>query len=97
MWGFPCGSVGKESAFNERDSSSFPGLGRSPGEGNSYPLQYLAWRIPWTEVPGSPWAQSWTRLRDFHTHTNTLELFLTHEYIYSYINAFITVPVCYYF
>ena len=46
-----------------------PGLGRSPGEGNGYPLQYsclekekstrpsiLAWRIPWTEDPG--WLQS---------------------------------------
>ena len=40
MWGFPCDSVGKESAFNERDPSSFPGLGRSSGEGEGYPLQY---------------------------------------------------------
>ena len=29
-----------------------PGLGRSLGEGNSYPLQYSGWRIPWTEEPG---------------------------------------------
>ena len=27
---------------------SIPGSGRSPGEGNSYTRQYLAWRIPWT-------------------------------------------------
>ena len=32
-------SVGKESAFNVGDSGSVPGLGRSPGEGNSNPLQ----------------------------------------------------------
>ena len=38
--GFPCGSAGKESACNEGDLDSIPGLGRSPGEGNSYPLQY---------------------------------------------------------
>ena len=38
--GFPGGSDGKESACNVKDLSSFPGLGRSPGEGNSYPLQY---------------------------------------------------------
>ena len=29
-----------------------PGSGRSPGEGNGNPLQTLAWKIPWTEVPG---------------------------------------------
>ena len=33
-------SVGKESACNAGDLSLIPGLGRSPGEGNSYPLQY---------------------------------------------------------
>ena len=38
--GFPCGSVGKESACNAGDLGSVPGLGRSPGEGNGYPLQY---------------------------------------------------------
>ena len=38
--GFPDSSVGKESACNAGDPSSFPGLGRSPGEGIGYPLQY---------------------------------------------------------
>ena len=38
--GFPCGSAGKESACNEGDLDSIPGLGRSPEEENSYPLQY---------------------------------------------------------
>ena len=38
--GFPGSSVGKESACNAEDPSSIPGLGRSPGEGNCYPLQY---------------------------------------------------------
>ena len=38
--GFPDSSVGKESACNARDLSLIPGLGRSPGERNSYPLQY---------------------------------------------------------
>ena len=37
---FPCGSVGKESACNAGDLGSIPGLGRSPGEGKRYPLQY---------------------------------------------------------
>ena len=38
--GFPCGSADKESARNTRDLDLFPGLGRSPGEGKGYPLQY---------------------------------------------------------
>ena len=38
--GFPCGSAGKESTSNEGDLGSIPGLGRSPGEGKGYPLQY---------------------------------------------------------
>ena len=38
--GFPCGSAGKESAFNTGELGSIPGLGRSQGEGNSDPLQY---------------------------------------------------------
>ena len=38
--GFPGGSAGKESACNVGDLGLVPGLGRSPGEGNGYPLQY---------------------------------------------------------
>ena len=38
--GFPCGSACKESACNAGDLGSIPGLGRSPGEGKGYPLQY---------------------------------------------------------
>jgi len=38
--GFPHSSVGKKSTYNAGDPSSIPGLGRSPGEWKSYPLQY---------------------------------------------------------
>ena len=38
--GFPGGSDSKESACNAEDLGSFPGSGRSPGEGNGYSLQY---------------------------------------------------------
>ena len=38
--GFPGDSAGKESAYNAGDPGSIFGLGRSPAEGNSYPLQY---------------------------------------------------------
>ena len=39
-WGFPCDSAGKKSTCNVGDLDSIPGLGRSPGEGKSYSLQY---------------------------------------------------------
>ena len=38
--GFLGGSDSKESACNAGDPGSIPGLGRFPGEGNGYPLQY---------------------------------------------------------
>ena len=40
LLGFPCGLAGKESACNVGGLGSVPGLGISPGERNSYPLQY---------------------------------------------------------
>ena len=40
--GFPGDSDGKQSACNAGDLVSIPGLGRSPGEGNGYPLHILA-------------------------------------------------------
>ena len=40
FWGFPGGSAGKESTCSAGDLGSIPGLGRSTGEGNSYPLHY---------------------------------------------------------
>ena len=64
------GSSGKESAYNAGYLGSIPGLGRSPGKGNGYPLQYSdlvnpmdrgAWQV--TVV------KSQTRLCDFHFHT----------------------------
>ena len=38
--GFSGGSAGKDSTYNVGNLGSMPGLGRSPGEGNSYQLQY---------------------------------------------------------
>ena len=61
--GFLCGSAGKESACSVGDLGSIPGLGRSPGEGNGYPLQYSGLRIPW-RVHGV--TKSRTRLSAFH-------------------------------
>ena len=36
--GFPGGSDSKESVCNAGNQGSIPGLGRSPGDGNGYPL-----------------------------------------------------------
>ena len=61
-------SVVKNLPVNARDSPSIPGLGRSPGEGHGYSLQYsylenptgrAAWRSTVHEV-----AESWARLSD---------------------------------
>ena len=46
--GFPSGSADKESACNARGLGLIPRLGRSPGEGQGYLLQYSGLRIPWT-------------------------------------------------
>ena len=40
LYGFPCDSAGKESACNVGDLGLIPRLGRPPGEGKGYPLQY---------------------------------------------------------
>ena len=52
--GFPCGSAGKESACNVEDLGSVPGLGRSPGEGKGYSLQYSDLE---NSVNYSPWGR----------------------------------------
>ena len=64
---FSGGSAGKESACNMGDPGSIPGLRRSPGEGNGYPLQYsclensMGW---WATVHGV--AKSQGQLSDLH-------------------------------
>ena len=65
---FPGGSDGKESACNARDLGSISGSGRSPGGGNSNPLQYSCLENPMDR--GAWWAtvheviKNWTRLSD---------------------------------
>ena len=63
--GFPGGSAGKESACNAGDLGSAPGLGRSPGEGNGYPLQYSGLENP-VDCIAHGVTRSQTRLSDFH-------------------------------
>ena len=44
--GFPGASGDKESTHNVGDLGLIPGLGRSSGEGNGYPLQYSGLALP---------------------------------------------------
>ena len=62
---FPCGSAGKESACNAGDLGSIPGLGRSPGEGKGYPLQYSGLENSMDCIVHGV-SKSWARLSDFH-------------------------------
>ena len=61
------GSAGKESACNVGDLGSTPGLGRSPGEGNGYPLQYSGLENS-IDCVAQGVTKSWTRLSDFQLY-----------------------------
>ena len=62
---YPGGSAGKETACNVGDLGLIPGLGRSPGEGNGYPLQYSGLENSMDCIVHGV-AKSRTRLSDFH-------------------------------
>ena len=64
---FPNSSVGKEPTCNAGDAGSIPGLGRSPGEGLGYPLQYSGLDNSMDFLVHGV-AKSWTRLSSFHVH-----------------------------
>ena len=64
---FPHSSVDKESACNVGDLGSIPGLGRSPGEGKVYPLQYAELEN-FMDCTVHGVAKSRTQLRNFDFH-----------------------------
>ena len=63
----PCGSAGKESACNAEDLGSIPVLGRSPGEGKGYSLQYSGLKNSMDCVVHAV-AKSQTWVSNFHFH-----------------------------
>ena len=65
--GFSDSSAGKESACNAGDLGLIPGLGRSPGEGKGYPLQYSGLENSMDCIVHRV-AKSRMRLSDFHFH-----------------------------
>ena len=81
--GFPDSLAGKESTCNAGDLGSIPELGRSPGEGNGYPLQYSCLENPRGQrsLQGySPWG-----CKELDT-TEQLSIQHTHLHICSSLN-----------
>ena len=76
--GFPDSSVGKESACNAGDSALIPGLGRSPGEGKGYSLQYSGLENYMDYIVHGV-TKSWTQLSNFHFHFSKHTLLLTFQ------------------
>ena len=65
--GFPGGSAGKESSRDAGDLGSIRGLGRSPGEGKGYPLQYSGLENSMDSIVHGV-TKSQTGLSNFHLH-----------------------------
>ena len=72
-----CIAAGKESACNVGDLGSIPGLGRSPGEGNSYPLQDSGLENS-TDCIVHRVTKSRTQLRNFHIFIYTMSSLFIH-------------------
>ena len=68
--GFPRGLAGKESTCNVGDLGPILGLGRSPEEGNRYPLQYSGLVNSMDYIVHGV-SKSRTGLTDFHFHYTT--------------------------
>ena len=83
--GFPDSSVGKESACNAGDPSSIPWLGRSPGGGKGYSLQYSDLENSMDCIVHGV-TKSWTRLSDFHFHFTFEKTYVTYSGL--------TNPIC---
>ena len=67
--GFPCGSTGKESSCSVGDLGLIPGLGRFPGEGNSYPFWYSGLENSIDSIVHGV-IKGWIPLSNFHFQTD---------------------------
>ena len=94
--GFPGGSDGKESACNARDRNLIPGLGRSPGEGNGYPLQYsclgnsMDRGNQWATVRGVAKSQTWLIRLSLH-FTYPIHIYKRSTFIESSFGIFLVI------
>ena len=84
----------KESASQSRDSgdtSSIPGLGRSPGAENCNQLQYSCLEIPWTEEPEGVQSMGSQGVRDDWVRTHAHIYTHTHIHTCTHINTCIHI------
>ena len=85
--GFPGGSAGKESACNVGDLGLMPGLGRSPGEGKGYPLQYCGLENSMGCIVQGI-AKSQAQLSDYHFHFySILHLVVKYSFSQQFLNS----------
>src|SRR5574341_228648 len=70
IFGFLCGLAGKESTCNEGDLGLKSGLGRSPGEGKGYLLEYSGLENSMDCIVHGV-TKSQTRLSDIHSLTHS--------------------------
>ena len=71
--GFPGGSALKNLPANAGDVGLIPGLGNALEKEMATHSSIIAWEIPWTEEPGSPWGHKESDTTE-RTHTNTHKL-----------------------
>ena len=89
--GFPGASAGKESPCNAGNLGLISGLGRSPGEGKGYPLQYSGLENSMDHIVHGV-TKSWTPLSDFHFHFSSLRLGTRQEYLLLPLHATLGGP-----
>ena len=86
--GLPSGSAGKESACSVGDLGLIPGLGRSPREGNNYPLQCSGLENSMDcIVHGVAKSQTW--LSNFHFSSLSLSCKLKHSLVFPVFKLYI--------
>ena len=96
--GFPCGSAGKELACNVGEVGSIPGLGRSPGEGKGYPLQYSGLENSMDYIVHGV-TKSQTRLSNFHFLQQCIDISVTRVFLGLFVHfkkKIIKLDSCFY-
>ena len=91
--GFPSGLHGKKFTCNAEDLDLIPGSGRSLDKGSDYILQFLAWRIPWTEEPDRQQSMGSQRVRHIWMTMNfpVCLLLLTSSFILVWLEKMLDV------
>ena len=97
-WGFPGGTNDKEPSYqcrlDIRDVGSILGLGRSPGDGNSSPLQYSCLENPHGQksLAGyGPWGRKKSDTTKATNHTHSTEY---SQKLNTYLMTLIKIDSC---